>query len=78
MELKTLEQYTDRELLELIISNQVRTEQRIYKMYAFVNKKYNKEFNENSKHKIEILEEFVDSYDGLGQQINETISQQKD
>jgi hypothetical protein len=78
MELKTLEQYTDRELLELIISNQVRTEQRIYKMYTFVNKKYNKEFNENSKHKIEILEEFLDSYDGLGQQINETISQQKD
>jgi len=32
MELKSLENYTDRELLELIISNQVRSEQRLYKI----------------------------------------------
>ena len=70
MELKTLDQYTDRELLELIVSNQVRTEQRIYKIYAFLFDKYKDEFSKNNKHKGEFKEK--------DKQIRNIIAKQKD
>jgi hypothetical protein len=78
MELKTLDQYTDRELLELIISNQVRTEQRIYKIYAFMTDKYGAEFSKHNKHKGETFEDFLDSFRGLDQQINNIIAKEQD
>ena len=78
MELKTLDQYTDRELLELIVSNQVRTEQRIYKIYAFMTDKYGAEFSKHNKHKGETFEDFLDSFTGLDQQIGKIISKEQD
>ena len=74
MELKSLENYTDRELLELIISNQVRSEQRLYKIYAFMTDKYGAEFSKHNKHKGETFEDFLDSFMGLNQQINQKLS----
>lgn len=78
MELKTLDQYTDRELLKLIVSNQVRTEQRIYKIYAFLFDKYKDEFSKNNQHKGETFEDFLDSFDGLDKQIRNIITKQQD
>ena len=78
MELKTLDEYTDRELLELIVSNQVRTEQRIYKIYAFLVDKYKDEFSQNNQHKGETFEDFLDSCDGLDKQIRNIITKQQD
>ena len=78
MELKTLDQYTKRELLELIVSNQVRTEQRIYKIYAFMTDKYGAEFSKHNKHKGETFEDFLDSFTGLDQQINNIIAKEQD
>lgn len=74
MELKTLDQYSKRELLELIVSNQVRTEQRISKIYAFMMDKYGAEFSKHNKHKGETFEDFLDSFMGLNQQINQKLS----
>lgn len=78
MELKTLDQYDDRELLELIVSNQVRTEQRIYKIYSFLTDKYGKEFSKHNQHKGETMEEFIDSFAGLDIQIRQIISNKED
>ena len=78
MELKTLDEYTDRELLELIVSNQVRTEQRIFKIYAFLFDKYKGEFSKNNQHKGETFEDFLDSFTGLDQQLRNIIAKQKD
>ena len=78
MELKTLDQYTDRELLKLIVSNQVRTEQRIYKIYAFLFDKYKDEFSKNNQHKGETFEDFLVLFDGLDKQIRNIITKQQD
>lgn len=78
MELKTLDRYTDRELLELLISNQVRSEQRIFKIYSYMTEKYGAEFGKHNMHKSEAFEDFLDSFSGLNQQIRETIKEQKD
>jgi hypothetical protein len=74
MELKSLENYTDRELLELIVSNQVRSEQRLYKIYAFMTDEYGDKFSKHNKHKGETFEDFLDSFMGLHQQINQKLS----
>jgi hypothetical protein len=78
MELKSLDQYSKRELLELIVSNQVRSEQRLYKIYAFMTEKYGAEFSKHNKHKGETLEDFLSSFTGLGRQINEKLSNNED
>ena len=78
MKLKNLEQYSKRELLELIISNQVITEQRIFKIYSFLSQKHGEEFTQNNQHKIDVFKEFLDSYNNLDAQIRQAISEQKD
>ena len=78
MEIKRLKEYTDRQLLELILSNQVRMEQRLCKMYEFMSDKHGEEFHKNNKQKSEVMEDFVNSHYKLNQQINEIISEQKD
>jgi hypothetical protein len=78
MELKTLDQYSKRELLELIVSNQVRSEQRIYKMYSFMAGKYGAEFSKNNINKGDTFEDFLDSFSGLEQQISKTIEEQEE
>ncbi|MBA0883667.1 hypothetical protein [Flavobacterium undicola] len=78
MELKALDQYTDRELLELIVSNQVRTEQRIYKIYTFLFDKYKDDFSKNNQHKGKTFEDFLDSFDGLDKQLRSIIEKQED
>jgi len=78
MELKHLNEYTERELFELIVSNQVRLEQRLHKIYSFLSEKYTKEFHKHNEHKDEAFEEFLDSFSGLNRQINKLISERKD
>jgi len=78
MDIKKLEEYTDRELLELVLSNQVRIEQRLYKMYWFMSEQYGEDFQKHNEHKGEAFKEFVESFRGLNQQINQIISEEKD
>ena len=78
MDIKKLEDYSDRQLLELIVSNQVRMEQRLYKMYWFMSEQYGENFHKHNEHKGEAFKEFVDSFHGLSQQINQIISEEKD
>lgn len=78
MELKPLNKYEDRELLELIVSNQVRMEQRLFKIYWFLSDKYGEEFQKNNEHKGEAMKEFTDSFKGLNMQIREIISGNED
>lgn len=74
MELKALENYTDRELLELILSNQVRSEQRLYKIYAFMSEKYGTDFKKNNQHKAESFKELLSSFEDLSIDINQELS----
>ncbi|MDR2207124.1 MAG: hypothetical protein LBE36_13330 [Flavobacteriaceae bacterium] len=75
MEIKKLQEYTDRELLELAISNQVRIEQRLFKIYGFLSEKYGEAFHKHNEHKGEAFKEFISSFSGLNQQIAEIIKQ---
>lgn len=77
MELKPLNEYTKRELLELIVSNQVRTEQRIFKIYTFLFDKYEDNFSKNNQHKGKTFEDFLDSFDGLDKEIRNIIDEQE-
>ena len=77
MELKTLDQYSKIELLELIVSNQVRTEQRISKIYAFMMDKYGAEFSKHNNHKGETFDDFLDSFDGLYKEIRNIITEKE-
>ena len=76
MELQSLENYTERELLELIVSNQVRSEQRLFKIYAFLskNKQFKEEFAKNYQSKAETMQDFLNSIDELDIEIKSTIS----
>lgn len=65
MNIKKLEKYTDRKLLELIVSNQVRMEQRLYKMYWFMSEQYGRDFHKHNEHKGEAFKEFVESFHNL-------------
>ena len=78
MEIKKLEKYTERQLLELIVSNQVRMEQRLYKMYWFMSEQYGENFHKHNEHKGEAFKEFIESFRGLKQQINQIVSEDKD
>ena len=78
MNIKKLEDYTDRELLELIVSSQVRMEQRLYKVYWFMSEQYGESFHKHNEHKGEAFKEFIDSFRGLNQQISQIISEEKD
>lgn len=77
MELKSLKNYTKRELLELIVSNQVRSEQRLYKIYTFLFDKYKDDFSKNNQHKGKTFEDFLDSFDGLDKEIRNIIDEQE-
>ena len=78
MDLKPIAEYSDRELLELILSNQIRTEQRIFKMYSFLSQVHNLEFHKNNQSKLEALKNFLDSFDGLDKEIRSFIAEQED
>ena len=75
MEIKNLDEYTDRQLLELVVSNQVRMEQRLYKMYWFMSEQYGESFNKHNEHKGEVFKDFVESFRSLNQQINKIITE---
>lgn len=74
MEIKRLSEYEDRELLEFIVSNQVRMEQRLFKIYGFLSEKHSEDFHKHNEHKGEAFEEFISSFRSLNQQINEILN----
>ncbi len=64
-----LKDYSDRELLELIISNQVNLAQRLFRMNAFFLQHYGKDYIEKIKHKEPTFTKLMSENDDLIRQI---------
>jgi len=77
MKLKRLEEYTDRQLLELIVSNQVRLEQRLHKMYWYLANKDTENFSKHDESKSDAFKEFVESFVSLNQEIEQVIKEEQ-
>ena len=74
--MKELKDYTDRELLEFIVSNQVLMEKYIYELNGYMVKKY--KGNENQLLLDEAYKNLLDSQRNLKQQILVSKSSEKD
>ena len=69
MEIKNLSDYTERELLEIIVSNQVHLAQYIFRVNDYLIEKEGKKFSEKIAHKDETFERLLESYNSLNRQI---------
>lgn len=64
-----LKNYSDRELLELIISNQVNLAQRLLRMNDFFLHHYGKDYIEKIEHKEPTFEKLLSEHESLLRQI---------
>lgn len=64
-----LKDYSDRELLELIISNQVNLAQRLFRMNDFFLQHYGKDYIEKIEHKEPTFTKLMSENDDLIRQI---------
>jgi len=64
-----LKDYSDRELLELIISNQVNLAQRLFRMNDFFLQHYGKDYIEKIEHKEQTFTKLMSENDDLIRQI---------
>jgi hypothetical protein len=64
-----LKDFTDRELLELIISNQTNLAQRLFRMNDFFIHKYGKEYIEKIEHKEPAFSKLLSEHESLLRQI---------
>ncbi|MFN8428495.1 MAG: hypothetical protein U0V04_00810 [Spirosomataceae bacterium] len=64
-----LENYSDRELLELIISNQVNIAQRVFRINDYFLEKYGKEFIDKIEHKDQTFLKLIEESRHLIQQL---------
>ena len=64
-----LKNYTDRELLEMIISNQTNLAQRIFRINNFFIHKYGKEYIEKIEHKEPAFSKLLSEHEHLLSQI---------
>ena len=72
-----LKDYTDRELLELIISNQVNLAQRLFRMNDFFLGHFGKDYIEKIEHKEPNFRKLLEEHQHLLKQITATKDKNK-
>jgi len=70
-----LSNYSDRELLELVISNQVNISQRLFRINDFFLKHYGEEFVNEIEHKGPTFNKLIKEHKGLLQQLKSEMSE---
>jgi hypothetical protein len=68
-----LENFSDRELLELIIANQVNVTQRLFRMNHFFMEHYGEPYISKMDHKSDVFEKLIKENDSLLQQIHASM-----
>lgn len=72
-----LKDYSDRELLEIIISNQVNMAQRLFRMNNFFLEHYGEDYINKIEHKEPNFRKLLDEHEHLLQQIRASINDNK-